>query len=98
MITVLGIGLATIAIWGYGTIKDEAKQAAEKIATAEAKRIATATATITARDVAQAVATRTIQPSDVEKIGDADRMQRLLQALIDGDGAPEKADGAAKND
>ena len=32
MITVLGIGLATIAIWGYGQIKEEAKQAAVRVA------------------------------------------------------------------
>ena len=32
MITALGIGLAVIAIWGYGQIKDGAVRAAEKMA------------------------------------------------------------------
>lgn len=39
MITVLGIGLATIAIWGFSQIKEEARQAAERVARDETLRM-----------------------------------------------------------
>lgn len=48
MVTVLGIGLATIAVWGYATIRDAAQKRA------------TETAEATSRDVAQATAARTV--------------------------------------
>ena len=77
MITVLGIGLATIAIWGYARLNEDARTAAEDAATN------------TARDVANVVATRTAEEflnRGETASSDEERLFKALARDKDGDG------------
>ncbi|MET3694573.1 hypothetical protein [Methylobacterium goesingense] len=73
MITVLGIGLATIAIWGYARLSEDAKEAAADKAMS------------VAQDVATAVATRTVEAA-ISKHQTTEESQRLFEALSRGNG------------
>lgn len=79
MVTVLGIGLATIAVWGTATLKQEARIAAERVATEDATKVATAVA----RDVAQSTAARAMARFG-ENIGAGDT-DALVKALTSED-------------
>lgn len=75
MVTVLGLGLATVAVWGTSTLKQEARVAAERVASEDATKVATRVA----RDVAQSTAARAMRPI-IENVGvgDTDALVRAL--------------------
>lgn len=81
MITVLGIGLATIAIWGFSQIKEEARRAAERVARDETLRMSIKM-NEERRSVAEARAELLKTP------GVSDRtVQNLVDALTASDGS-----------